>query len=84
MSSAERAVALDQAAQPLRRQQRPAVGQREMQADAQARQAAGARDGVGSTAGAADHQAGGGQDALAVRALDRLVDLGARARSRRP
>ena len=71
----ERAVALDQAAQPLGRQQRLGVGQRQMQADAQVRQAAGARDGV-LDRGTADHQAGGGQDALGVRALDGLVDLG--------
>ena len=54
---------------------RPALDQHEVQADAQARQAAGAPDRVGG-GGLRHHEARGGEDAVAVRRLDGLVDLG--------
>ena len=62
------------------RQHMTAVDQHEMQADTQPRQAARARHRVGR-GGGADHQAGGGQDAVPVRLFDRLVDRGSSPKS---
>ena len=66
-----------------RRQQRPAGDDDDVQADGERRVRARARDRVGG-GGFGDHQAGGGDDPLAVAALDRLVDRARRVRSRRP
>ena len=51
------------------------VDQHQMQSDAQPRHAVRACHGVGG-GGRTDHQAGRGQDAVSMRLLDRLVDLG--------
>src|SRR5581483_7430337 len=55
------------------RQYRIAVDQDEVQPDPQTRQATRPRDRVGGGRGS-DHQAGAGQDSVAARRLDRLVD----------
>ena len=64
---------VDETANLLRRQDRGAVDQHEVQPDPESRQPLGPRDGVGRSR-RADHQAGGSQDAVTVRDLDRLVD----------
>jgi hypothetical protein len=64
----------------LRRQHGRAVRQREVQADGEARVAPRDRHGVRRRP-LAYHQAGGGEHALAVRPLDRLVDSGERPKS---
>lgn len=56
----------------LRRQHRPSFHQHQMQAHSERGQGSGASHGVGG-AGSPDHQAGGGQHTLSVRALHRLV-----------
>ena len=55
-----------------------AVAEHEMQTDAQRRQAARTRHGVGGRS-AAHHQARGGQDAARMRELDGFVHLGRQA-----
>ena len=62
----------------LRRQNRRPVDEHQVQTDAQRGQAARSRHRVGSGP-CAHHQAGGRQDALRVRELNGLVDLGRKA-----
>jgi hypothetical protein len=69
----EPAVAANQAVQFFRRQDRAAVDQHEMQADMQRFEAVRPVDGV-RHGRRRHHQAGGRQDAVAVRSLDRFVD----------
>ena len=69
----EAAVAANEAAEFLRRQDRIAVDQHEVKTDMEVRVAPCPRDGVGRSWGT-DHQASGGQDAVAMRPLDRLID----------
>src|SRR6266702_2054931 len=66
-------VAADEGRNALRRQHWSAVDESEMQPDPEPLQVAGARDGVGG-ARLGDHQAGTGQDAVAMAAFHRLVD----------
>src|SRR5262249_35892905 len=72
--AAEASAGIDEIGHALRRQHRSALDQHDMQADAQARQALRAADGTLSGA-AADHEAGGRQNSLLMRELDRLVDF---------
>ena len=71
-------VAVDEVGDALGRQSRPPLDQHEVQADAQSSEAVGAPDRVGGY-GFRHHQARGGEDAVAMRRLDRLVDLGREA-----
>jgi len=68
---------IDEVRQASRRQDGVALDQHEMQADAQSGQPAGARHRI-LDRGTADHEAGGGQDAVAMRNFDRIVDLGSK------
>ncbi len=70
---AKAAASVDEAGNLLGRQDRRAVDEDEVEADAEVGQALGPRHRVGG-GGRADHQAGGGQDAARVGDLDRLVD----------
>ena len=62
----------------LGRQGRPRLDQDEMQPDPQRGDPARSFDGIGGT-GRGDHQAGGGEDTVAMGLLDGLVDLAAEA-----
>src|SRR5579883_2939776 len=66
-------VAADQAGKLGRRQDRHAVDEDEVEPDRQPRQAPRPRHRIGR-GGGRHHQAGAGQDAVAIGALDRLVD----------
>ena len=69
----EHAAGVHQIGNVGRRQRRPAFHQHQMQTHRQ-RHRLGARHGVGGGR-RRDHQAGGGENTLAMRALDRVVDL---------
>jgi hypothetical protein len=66
---------IDKIGHTLGRQFRQAFDQHDMQADAQSRQPPGARDRV-LRGGTCDHEACGGEDAVLMRRLDGLIDLG--------
>ena len=74
MSLRNRPLRVDQVRQVGWRQDRPSFHEDEMQADPEGRQAARPSHGVGA-AGRRHHQAGGGQDAVAMSDLDRFIDL---------
>ena len=57
-----------------RRQHRLSFHQHQMQADAQGRHRLGARHGIGG-GGTGDHQAGGGQNPIAMGPFDRFIDF---------
>ena len=78
MSARNRPCASTRSGTLSRRQRRPALDQHEMQPDAQARQPPRPRDRVGR-GGRRRHQARGRQNAVAMRLLDGLVDLGREA-----
>jgi hypothetical protein len=65
---------VDEIGHALRRQDRPAFHQHQMQADAQLRHQARAGDRVRGRGGA-NHEACGRQDAALMRGFDRLVDF---------
>ncbi len=75
---AEQPVPADEIGHSRGRQHRRGLDEGEMQPDAQARQPLGAGDGVG-TGRRSHHQARGGEDALRMGQLDRLVDLASEA-----
>jgi hypothetical protein len=73
LTSVEPSVMPHQGTESSRRQDRRAIDQHQVQPEAQARQSACPHHRVGDGR-RADHQAGAGQDAVAVCLLDRLVD----------
>ena len=69
----EAVVVVDQVRNLLPRQHRAAIAQRQVQADAQLGQRAGASRGI-LHCRSADHEAGGGEDPGPMRRLDGLID----------